>query len=720
MTTDTTAAPGGIIRQLDAPTASQIAAGEVVERPLSVVKELVENAIDAAASRIDVQLAGSLDQESGQQHIEEIRVVDNGCGILPVDLPQAFSRHATSKLSQAEELSFVRTLGFRGEALPSIAAVSRVEITSCAKGEACAWQVQAADGQISQPEEAALAQGTRVIVRDLFYNTPARKKFLKSYATETGAIAKLMGDFILARPDIAFSLQIDGRQVLRSHGAASGQQALSKATLAVYGAQVLAELRPVQLNAAPIAISGFASMPPFARSSRRYYHFFVNGRLIKSQELNAVVDDAYQSLLPGGRYPLVILSLQLPTESVDINVHPAKTEIRFKQLAAVREAILAALREALLPKAGNTNLDNTQTGEDNMNNNPQLTNHNPEDSIQAEANGLDLLNFLLTQPHQTAKAAEPPLKLGGVQLTPARQPEAQAESQPDELPNLQQMDGSGIKELLSSQKQQEPGFAAKLFQNLMANAPGTKVEYKRDDGEWLAENYGITYLDEPESKQTSLFAQQPDNLFLALKPLGQLNNSYIIAALNEDLYIIDQHAAHERILYEEFSLAYALDCRDSSQLASPVSVDVGSLNAELLLNNITRLADCGFVLEHFGGSQFVIRAVPLWYVRGAESDHKRKSSIYDNDIKGFFLDIFELLLQSAENDQLDISRLSQQELFTKACKSAIKANEHLNGQEISWLLYNLAECDKPQTCPHGRPTFIKLTDAEIRRRFMRS
>lgn len=722
MTSDTTAAQSGIIRQLDSLTASQIAAGEVVERPLSVVKELVENAIDAAASRIDVQLTGNLNQESGQQHIAEIQVVDNGCGILPVDLPLAFGRHATSKLSLAEELSSVRTLGFRGEALPSIAAVSRVEITSCAKGEACAWQVQAADGQISQPEEAALAQGTRVIVRDLFYNTPARRKFLKSYATETGTITKLLGDFILARPDIAFSLQIDGRQVLRSHGSTAGNQALSKATLAVYGAQVLAELRPVQLNAKHTVISGFASMPPFARASRRYYHFFVNGRLIKSPELNAVVDDAYQSLLPAGRYPLVILSLQLPTESVDINVHPAKTEIRFKQLATVREAILTALREALLPKTSSIEhieLENTQIGEDNMNNTPP-TNQNTADNTQPEANGLDLLNFFLTQPGQTAKAAEPPLKLGGVELTPNPQPAAPPNSPAEELPNLQQMNGSDIKELLTNQKQQEPGFAAKLFQNLMANAPGTKVEYKRDDGEWLAENYGVTYLDEPESKQTSLFAQQPDNLFLALKPLGQLNNSYIIATLNEDLYIIDQHAAHERILYEEFSLAYALDCRDSSQLASPVSVDVGNLHAELLLNNIARLADCGFVLEHFGGSQFVIRAVPLWYVRGAESDHKRKSSIYDNDIKGFFLDIFELLLQNTETDQLDVSRLSQQELFTKACKSAVKANEHLNGQEISWLLYNLAECDKPQTCPHGRPTFIKLTDAEIRRRFMRS
>ncbi len=262
MTSDTTAAQSGIIRQLDSLTASQIAAGEVVERPLSVVKELVENAIDAAASRIDVQLTGNLNQESGQQHIAEIQVVDNGCGILPVDLPLAFGRHATSKLSLAEELSSVRTLGFRGEALPSIAAVSRVEITSCAKGEACAWQVQAADGQISQPEEAALAQGTRVIVRDLFYNTPARRKFLKSYATETGTITKLLGDFILARPDIAFSLQIDGRQVLRSHGSTAGNQALSKATLAVYGAQVLAELRPVQLNAKQTVISGFASIPP--------------------------------------------------------------------------------------------------------------------------------------------------------------------------------------------------------------------------------------------------------------------------------------------------------------------------------------------------------------------------------------------------------------------------------------------------------------------------
>jgi DNA mismatch repair protein MutL len=186
------------------------------------------------------------------------------------------------------------------------------------------------------------------------------------------------------------------------------------------------------------------------------------------------------------------------------------------------------------------------------------------------------------------------------------------------------------------------------------------------------------------------------------------------------LYVIDQHAAHERILYEEFVLAFALDSRETSLLAVPVRIDVGDLHTELLLNNIARLADFGFVLEHFGGSSFVIRGVPLWYVRGSESDNRRKSQVYDNDIAGFFLEVFDMLLEGADDDVLDIARLNQLELFTKACKSAIKANEHLNGQEISWLLYNLAECEKPQTCPHGRPTFFKMTDAEIRKRFMRS
>ena len=706
----------GIIKQLDSLTASQIAAGEVVERPVSVVKELIENSIDAAASRIDVQLWA----DDELQQIAEIRVIDNGRGILPVDLPLAFGRHATSKLTSAADLDAVHTLGFRGEALPSIAAVSRVEITSLAEGENCAWQVSAADGNVSTPQEAALAKGTRVIVRDLFYNTPARKKFLKSYATETGAISKLLGDFILARPDIAFSLQIDGRQVLRAPGGTSAQANPSKAVLAVYGAQVLAELKPVSWENAPLSISGYASMPPFARSSRRYYHFFVNGRLIKSPELNTIIDDAYQSMMPEKRYPLVILHLQLPPDSIDVNVHPAKTEIRFKQLAAVRELVLPALRQALLPKTVSTATEKVNPAD--------LT---PAAAINTDTDAnLDFLGDFMTKETKHNRLAESGISLGGLELTPKATPANQSNLPPvDITADLTNLQGKDITSLLGSKQQEEPDFATRLFQSLMASAPGTKVEYKQDDGEWLAENYGITYLQntaEPTNEQTKLFGGEAkeENLFLALKPLGQLNNSYIIATLNEDLYIIDQHAAHERILYEEFALAYALDCRESSMLAAPVSIDVGDLQTELLLNNINQLADCGFVLEHFGASSFVIRAVPLWYVRGAESDNRRKSSIYDNDIKGFFLDIFELLLNNAEQDGanqvLDIARLIQQELFTKACKSAVKANEHLNGQEISWLLYNLAECEQPQTCPHGRPTFFKLTDAEIRRRFMRS
>jgi DNA mismatch repair ATPase MutL len=340
---------------------------------------------------------------------------------------------------------------------------------------------------------------------------------------------------------------------------------------------------------------------------------------------------------------------------------------------------------------------------------------------------------------QTAKAAESPLDLSGdvhieapaadvaenVENAAEIPSENAADNAADnvadnaEMPDLSHLSGAEMTSLLGNQQKDDPDFATRMFQSLLANAPGKKVEYKRDDGDWLAENFGITYLEAYDSKPQQLFDAE-SNLFLALKPLGQLNNSYIIATLGEDLYVIDQHAAHERILYEEFVLAFALDSRETSLLAVPVSIDVGDLHAELLLNNIARLADFGFVLEHFGGSSFVIRGVPLWYVRGSESDNRRKSQVYDNDIAGFFLEVFDMLLESADDDVLDIARLNQLELFTKACKSAIKANEHLNGQEISWLLYNLAECEKPQTCPHGRPTFFKMSDSEIRKRFMRS
>lgn len=718
----------GVIRQLDEFTASQIAAGEVVERPASVVKELVENALDAGAGQVEIRIRGSEDMGA----IGVIEVADDGCGIYPEDLARAFGRHATSKLAAPADLASISTLGFRGEALPSIAAVSRVEIASCAAGELCGWRIGCEGGKLDEPSEVAIARGTRVRVADLFYNTPARRKFLKSYALECGHISRLVGDFILARPEVAFSLKIDGRQVLRSPG---GKNGAAKAVLAVYGPEVLAALRPIKYAAGLMQVGGYASAPPFARSSRRYYHFFVNGRLIKSQELGEIVGLAYQSLLPEKRYPLVILNLRLPYDSVDINVHPAKTEIKFKALREVREGVLAALRQGLAPRVDSEgglserhddiNIDINIIEENmanNMNNNINNKNtYNNEEKKAEGADGLALLQAFMnagserSERSETSRAAEPELDLdynlaGG-------EPKAEPEPEFD----LKKMSGAEMASMLA-EGQEEPGFAAKLFENLMANAPGRRVEYSRDDGEWLAENFGVTYLDkEPEQQQ--LFGNN-ENLFYALRPLGQLNNSYIIATLKEDLYIIDQHAAHERILYEEFALAFALDARETSMLAAPVRIDVGALNCELLLNNIDRLADFGFVLEHFGGSSFVLRGVPLWYVRGAESDHKRKSDIYENDLGGFFLEVLDMLLEGSEGDATgelpDIAGLNRLELFTKACKSAIKANEHLNNQEIGWLLHNLAECDKPQTCPHGRPTYIKLEDGEIRRRFMRS
>lgn len=674
----------GIIRQLDDFTASQIAAGEVVERPVSVVKELVENAIDAGAVRITVRLKA----DAERKFIRTIQVVDDGRGMLPVDLQAAFGRHATSKLFDAEELNGILTLGFRGEALPSIASVSRVEIASKVKGELAGYLVQAAEGVITEPDEAAIAEGTSVTVQDLFYNTPARRKFMKSYATETGYISKLIGDFILCRPDIAFELEIDGRKVLRSPGGSRPD----KAVLAVYGAEVLSALRPVYLDAGEIAVRGFVSMPPFARANRRYYHFFINGRLVKSAELNAIIDDAYLSLLPEHKHPLCVLYIALPPQTVDVNVHPAKTEIRFNKPAEVREAVLQAVRAALTVRAA---VDEARQAED--------------DAETAKILSILSAHTAAESPAEKFVAAEPALDLGSDIEIIADKAAA------DAAPDFNNLSGEDMKNMLSNQNK-EPDFANRLFKSLIEAAPGQKREYSRDDGEWLAENFGVTYLDEPDATKP---VADKSNLFLAMRPLGQLNNSYIIAALNEDLYIIDQHAAHERILYEEFTLAFGLDCRETSMLAVPVSVDVGDLQAELLLNNIVRLADFGFVIEPFGGSRFVIRGIPLWYVRGAESGHKRKSRIYDNDIAGFFLDVLDMLLEDADRVP-DIAGLNKLELFTRACKSAIKANEHLNGQEISWLLYNLAECEKPQTCPHGRPTFFKITDDEIRRRFKRS
>ena len=324
----------GIIQVLDEFTTNQIAAGEVVERPLSVVKELVENAIDAGSSRITIQV-----EDGG---LEIIKVVDNGCGISKQDIPMAFLRHATSKIQTADDLFNIHTMGFRGEALPSIASVSIMEIASRKQDALAGYTFVIENNNIDFLGEVGMPVGTQVTVKSLFYNTPVRKKFMKTPAAEMAYIIALVGQFILANPNIAFTLQSQGKIVLNSAGRGDLQQAI----VSVYGRQMADAMTKLDYSGR-ISVSGYVSLPPFSRGSRKYYNFFVNDRLVKSKELANIIELAYDTLLPSGRYPAVILAVEVPADNIDVNVHPAKTEIRFHDLGLIKEDVLKALTTVL-------------------------------------------------------------------------------------------------------------------------------------------------------------------------------------------------------------------------------------------------------------------------------------------------------------------------------------------------------------------------------------
>lgn len=744
---------------LDTETSNQIAAGEVVERPVSVVKELVENSIDAGAQRITI----SIKRNQAEDCISAIEVADNGIGMSRKDLETAFYRHATSKIRKIDDLSTVLSLGFRGEALPSIASVSHVSIQSRSIEAMSGYVGTVVDGEMKITDEMGMPVGTKILVEDLFYNTPARKKFLKSAAVEQGHITKLVSNMILSSPEIAFVLKVDGRTVLHSSGSGNVQQAV----VSVYGAGNVANLLPLQSQAGDIRIDGLVSKPPFARSNRNHYHFFVNGRLVKSRELTGILDLAYDTLLPERRYPMAVLYFNLPPNTIDVNVHPAKTEIRFHNLAAVKDALLAAVKEALAPKAkaaapgkiapaaakssvmnGLQNLEiKSESGKTFKLSDlfdfggKDKDGQGEADSAEAvsdKISGADYKQVMMEDRAETApKAAEPALDPMSAEVDMSVSKESDFTSKLFEMlvsgGNDEEDDDKAAAQSVAKDSDEIPNPFEIYNEYLGYNDDNSNTDEKKDSplsalnglfnlGSVLSgSGEQADKLPKIDGTQEELFASEV-NIFEAMRPMGQLNSSYIIAALGEDLYIIDQHAAHERILYEEFCREYDSRQNEVAMLAMPVTMELGDLAKEMLLNNLEAVTDYGFLVEYLGDSTFILRGVPYWFSHGKENKNVRRSDNFHQSAEEFFLDIMERIVDNAqgESNRLDFSALNKEELFTMACKRAVKANWRLNQGEIAWLLKSLAAAERPQTCPHGRPTVIKISDGEIRSRFMRS
>lgn len=590
------------IRLLDEHTANRIAAGEVVERPVSVVKELIENALDAGASSLVIETAGA-----GR---DLIRVTDNGHGMSQADILLAIQRHATSKIQTAEDLDAITSYGFRGEALPSIASVSRMEILSRLPDSPAAVRVTVAAGVVTDVEECAGAAGTAITVTDLFYNTPARLKFLKTANTENGHIVELIGRMALARSEVAFTLVMDGREVFRSQGGSDPRSAL----LAVFGRDIARELRPVNHTQGSVRVSGYVTPPHVSRPNRAMQSFFVNGRPIRHKVLSRALDDAFRMLTPDSRFPAACLFVDLPPSRVDVNVHPAKAEVKFAFDGEIYQAVHTAVRQGLID-AGMM----------------------PEALVGQRATWS---SFRKETPVWT----------------------------PDMAPSQQELHG--------------------LFQQRAG----------------LDHSQNATGADSDDALEQVAPSRTPyRDILEGFEILGQFQRTFIIASTPKALLVVDQHVAHERVMYEKLTIRREREPIPIQALLMPVTVPLDRKTAMAVSDLIPRLQQMGFLVEPFGPDTLMLRGAPAW-VRGVSPETLVR------DLLGEMTELSAQRQQRAGYDPL---------VATAACHMSVKAGDRLDKPEMQQLLQDLAATENPYLCPHGRPVILTITQQELERRFLR-
>ncbi len=572
------------IRILDRDMVNRIAAGEVIERPASVVKELIENAIDAGSSRITVETSGG--------GTALIRVTDDGSGISAGELELAFQRHATSKISNFDDLAAIGSLGFRGEALPSIAAVSTIDVVTCTEGETGSY-IRLKEGTVEESGSRGRARGTTITVRDLLRNVPARLKFLKSTSTENSHIANIVTQYALAYPEIGFTLTVEGRTGVRTPGTGS----LTDAVLEIYGSETAAAMIPLGgsengwLAQSGLSVRGMVGAPSVSRSNRNYMSFFVNRRWINSRLLTFAVEEAYHGLMMVGKHPVSIIDISIPAEEVDVNIHPTKIEVKFRDDRPVFSAVQKAVRQALLQQA-------------------------PVPSIE----------------EVRQQYGQPPHPSSGLFSSPS---------------------------------------------------PVSHTPYLRSEPPPLLQP-GLT----------------PSASLPALRLVGQVAGAYIIAEGPDGLYIIDQHAAHERILYEQIHQQSLIRSVDVQGLLEPATLEVSPGQDAVLSTCYNDLAEFGFTIEPFGERTYLVRAIP--------------SMLGGKDWSAALKE----LLDAAGTEKNAEWREKMEE--SMACHGAVRAGQVLSDQEMRELLRQLEKTALPNSCPHGRPTIIRLSTGQLEREFKRT
>lgn len=631
------------IIQLDRHVADLIAAGEVVERPASAVKELVENSIDAGAKNITIEL-----QNGGMTFL---RITDDGCGMEPVDARTAFLRHATSKIRKKEDLACIGTLGFRGEALAAISSVSKIDLLTRAQGAENGVRLHLEAGKVLSEEPAGCPCGTTILVRELFYNTPARMKFMKSDAAESSAVFSVVQQQALAHPEISFRFLKDGQEQLHTDGQGDRMAAI----YAIYGRELANNMLPVDGSWEKLRVRGFVTKPTATRGNRAWQSFFVNNRYIKSRLLSAALEEAYRNQIMVGRFPACVLEIDMPVQAVDVNVHPAKTEVKFLSEREVFDAVHYAVLSTLSRAAGR----------------PEWK--TPEKKQEAAP-----------QPQSQPKAVQPP-KPGFYQTMQASEYRRQAAQQPVQKP---------AQPVLASPVQLPRSEPVPAQQSFPLPKPEVRPEPKPEPKIEVRPEPKPEPVKEPEAQQALSVPEEPFRI------IGEALHTYIIVEQGEAVLFLDKHAAHERIRFE------ALKKEDhpimAQLLLAPVSAELSREEAAAVLENRALLERCGFETEDFGGGDVLIRQIP--------------SDVDVEDAKALLQELAGDLLAGKT---LDPDSLRDNLLHTIACKSAIKAGWQTSDEELQQLVQEVLSRDDIKYCPHGRPVCVTLTKRQLEKQFKR-
>jgi len=686
------------IRLLPDHVANQIAAGEVVERPASVAKELVENAIDAGATHI------SIDVEAGGRRM--LKVADDGEGMVRDDALLAFERHATSKIAKSEDLDSISTLGFRGEALASIASVARVELITRTETAAAATRVVIEGGRMRDVKDAAHPRGTTILVRDLFFNVPARRKFLRSEATESFHLTNLVTHYALAHPEIAFTLTNNGREVLR----AAAAQDLRERAYQIFGAEFLDNLLEVSGGHPHVArVSGYVSAPRDRRTTRDAQYLFVNGRFVRDRLIGRALSEGYRSILPHGVYPAALLFIDTPLEEVDVNVHPAKTEVRFRRSAAVADAVREAVRGALA-SAGYVRPERPELREMSAAAGQGLE---PQPTGTYSAGELGPA----TSFEETLSANEV-TNQGGFEREPAQQPaidfaafaiqddamvlEEESEAAPKKTNTARDLDAILRREIVTSNEGRsslQEQTAAKddvsepAVTDRIAGVPPT-ISARREQ-----------YIQLPPLNSAEKYAHEVpvESLTPNIRPLGQLDESFIIATDDEGLLLIDQHVAHERILFDKYRALESNRTSDSQQLLLPETFDLTPAQAAAFDLVAEELEHYGFDLMRLSGRTVAIKATP--------------ADLPANEARNMLAEVLDTV--DAEKQGTARETLRDEIAASLACHAAIKVNMPLAPEKMRWLIDRLLVTSSPTTCPHGRPVILRLATKDILKGFHR-